>query len=401
MSGTEEQLPISGFKAAAVQAGIRYQERLDLALIYSETPAVAAGVFTTNTVKAASVLLDMERIRSGQAQAILVNSGVANACTGDLGMAAARTTAAAAAQALGIDEELVLVCSTGVIGEQLPTAKIEQAVPALVADLTPDGFDRVARAIMTTDTVPKTASRSAQIGGRQVSLLGLAKGAGMIMPNMATMLAFVATDCAISAPVLQTLLQPAVSLSFNAITIDGDTSTNDTVLVLANGQAGNAPLHRADSADSLLFAALLTDLLQDLARQIVVDGEGATKLITVRVRGAADSKQAEQAARTVANSSLVKTAFFGEDANWGRIIAALGRSGVSFDPLAVDIAFGDVLLVHQGIGLGREAEAAATKALRRKEVVVDINLRAGAASHEILTCDLSVDYVKINANYRS
>jgi len=392
---------IKGFKYAAVAAGIRKKDRLDLGLIFSEKPAVAAGVFTRSRVQAAPVLLDMERIGQGRAQAILVNSGVANACTGKKGMQAARTCAELAAAALQIDGNLVQIASTGVIGEQLPVEKVEAAMDRLVGALSPAGYEEVSRAIMTTDTVPKTAERTCTIGNNEVKLFGMAKGAGMIMPDMATMLCFVMTDAVIAADILQQHLSRCVMQSFNRITVDGDTSTNDTVLILANGAAGNPEIAAPDSEDGTLFEAALAEMLKDLALQIVADGEGATKTVSVQVIHASSERDAEQAARTIANSPLVKTAFFGEDANWGRIIAALGRSGVAFAQDRVDIAFDDVLLVQDGLGQGVAAEAGATEVLKRKTFTVTVDLKTGQASCEIYTCDLSIDYIKINADYRS
>lgn len=392
---------IRGFQYAAVAAGIRKKDRLDLGLIFAAKPAVAAGVFTTGRVKAAPVLLDMERLAGGRVQAILVNSGVANACTGAEGMAAAHECSAMVADALNIDKNLVQLASTGVIGEQLPVEKIAAALDDLVVRLSPAGAGDVARAIMTTDTVPKTAERSCSIGSREVKLFGMAKGAGMIMPDMATMLSFVVTDADIGSTVLQHHLVQAVNRSFNRITVDGDTSTNDTVLALADCTAGNPALTTLAEPGNDVFGAALTDLLKDLALQIVADGEGATKLVTVRVIHAATAKDAEQAARSIANSPLVKTAFFGEDANWGRIIAALGRSGAAFDQESVDIGFDDVLLVSNGLALGPAAETAVTAVLKKARFTVTVDLKAGDASDEIYTTDLSLDYIKINADYRS
>jgi len=394
-------LIIKGFTYSAVAAGIRKKDRLDLGLIFSEEPAAAAGVFTTSRVKAAPVLLDLERLERGRAQAILVNSGVANACTGKNGMQAARNASALAAAALNIDENLVQLASTGVIGEQLSVAKLAASMDELVAGLSPGAYNDVARAIMTTDTVPKTADRTCTIDGSCVTLFGMAKGSGMIMPDMATMLCFVMTDGHITAEMLQHFLSRAVQQSFNRITVDGDTSTNDTVLALASGMSGNAIIDAADTGAAEVFGAALTDLLRDLALQIVADGEGATKIVTVKVINAASQKDADQAARTIANSPLVKTAFFGEDANWGRIIAALGRSGVAFEQESVDIAFDNVLLVQDGLALGAAAEAKATEVLKHKSFTVTVDLKNGREAGEIYTCDLSIDYIKINADYRS
>jgi len=393
---------IKGFSASAVAAGIRYADRLDLGLIFSDTPAVTAGVFTTNQVKAAPVLIDVERLKQGRAQAILVNSGCANACTGEQGMENARHTSTLVSQALNIQEVLVQLASTGVIGEQLNVAAFDNSIAQLVAGLSPDNFEQVARAIMTTDTVSKTVYRTISIGGKDVNLAGMAKGSGMIMPNMATMLAFVLTDAQISFPELHAALVGGVARTFNRITVDGDTSTNDMALVMANGCAGNPWIDEdAPPLDRQLFRDALEDVLRELALMIVADGEGATKTITIRVCGAKENEEAERLARTVANSNLVKTAFFGEDANWGRIIAAMGRSGVRFKPDRVDIAFNDVLIVKNGQSLGKEAEAAATRVLREKNFAVCIDLKDGAGCEEIYTCDFSVDYVKINANYRT
>ena len=350
-------MKIKGFSFSAVKAGIRYADRLDLGLIYSDNPCVTAGVFTTNQVKAAPVVIDKERLKSGHAQAILVNSGCANACTGEKGMEAARATSGLVAEALGIADDLIQISSTGVIGEQLNLEPFDRSIPALVKGLSADNFEQVAQAIMTTDTVQKIARTTVNIGGKEVKIIGMAKGAGMIMPNMATMLAFIFTDARISFPELHKSLVKGADRTFNRITIDGDTSTNDMVLVMANGMAENPWIDGDSPEGQQLFQDALEKVLKDLALQIVSDGEGATKTITIRVCGAKDNKDAEQIARTIATSSLVKTAFFGEDANWGRILAAMGRSGVRFTPDRVDLAFGNVLLVKNGLSLGKEAES--------------------------------------------
>jgi len=396
-----ENFAVQGFKAAAVNSGIRGKDRLDLALIVSDKPAVVAGVFTHSLVKAAPVLLDMERCRTGKAQAILVNSGIANACTGEEGMRLARMTTAMAADALNIAPELVQVCSTGVIGQQLDLACFQRGIPKAAEGLSVDGLGDVALAIMTTDTVRKIAVRTALVDGKPIKLLGMAKGAGMIMPNMATMLSFILTDAKIEHDLLQSTLRKVAAKTFNAITVDGDTSTNDTVLLMANGLAKHPPIAEDRPEALFAFAAALEDLCKELALMIIRDGEGATKLVTIRVQGAASEVQADQAARTVANSNLVKTAFFGEDANWGRIIAALGRSGAEFDQHKVDIAFDDVLMVHNGLGQSAEVEARATAVLKKPEFVITIDLHAGEGHKDIYTCDFSIDYVKINADYRS
>jgi len=396
----ELDLRVNGFLFSAVKAGIRGKDRLDLALIYCTVPATAAGVFTTNQVKAAPVLLGMERIKGGKAQAILVNSGIANACTGGEGMAKARGASASVALALNIGEELVQVSSTGVIGQQLDMACFDH-IPRLASGLAADRAMDVAHAIMTTDTVPKVAKRTVTISGQLITLVGMAKGAGMIQPNMATMLSYLMTDAAVSPVALQQILSASVEQSFNRITVDGDTSTNDTLLLLASGKAGNDLITDPRSEDAVLLQGAVNELTRDLALQIVADGEGATKLVTIRVEGAHTDWEAELAARTVANSPLVKTAFFGQDANWGRIIAALGRSGCDFDPAMVDIAFDEVRIVANGLWLGASAEVAATKVLQQKAFTVHISLRQGHGACAIYTCDLSIDYVKINADYRS
>ncbi len=399
--GLRLSMEVKGFSAAAVEAGIRYQDRLDLGLIYSDRPAVTAGVFTTNRVKAAPVLLDQERLKQGQAQAILVNSGNANACTGEQGMEFARLTAEMAANRLKIDPAQVLVASTGVIGEPLDAQPFADAMPELVASLSRDGFSDLARAMMTTDTHPKIATRTIAIDGTVVSLLGVAKGAGMIMPNMATMLSFVITDAQIVFPVLRDIVRCGVEKTFNRITVDGDTSTNDTVLVMANGAAGNGWLDEDNPVAVETFSQAVREIFGELATMIVEDGEGATKLVTIRVEGAREQKQALDAARTIANSPLVKTAFFGEDPNWGRIIAALGRSGCTFHQDRVSISFDDVLMVENGQARGGTAEQEAAKVMRKKRFTVVVQLHDGTESGEIMTCDLSDKYIAINADYRS
>ncbi len=295
----------------------------------------------------------------------------------------------------------MLLSSTGVIGEQLNMAAFRGAIASLVEGLGEENFDQVAEAIMTTDTVPKVVSRTVLIGKKEVNFMGMAKGAGMIMPNMATMLSFVITDAQISFPELNDSLKRATDRTFNRISVDGDTSTNDMVLVMANGTADNEWIDEDTPTNKQVFQDTLEGVLKELALQIVSDGEGATKCITIRVCGARCETDAEQMARTVATSPLVKTAFFGEDANWGRIFAAMGRSGVRFDPERVDIAFGDVVLVRDGLAVGSAAEKAATKLLFEKKIAVCIDLKDGVGCEEVYTCDFSLDYVKINADYRS
>lgn len=394
-------MKINGFSAAAVKAGIRYTDRLDLALIYSEVPAVAAGVFTTNKVKASPLLLDMERLGQGRAQAVLINSGNANACNGKRGMETAVASSRLVARQLGVEEDLVQVASTGVIGQPMNLEPFEQGVPSLVAQLSPEGFDDVARAIMTTDTVPKTASAKVEIDDTEVSILGVAKGSGMIMPDMATMLCFLVTDAQIVFPELQAVVRNSVERTFNTITVDGDTSTNDMVLALANGTAGNRWIDDDNPAGREKFEAAVTAICRDLALKIVADGEGATKRVTIRVVGARDDEGAINAAQTIANSALVKTAFFGQDANWGRIMAALGRSDCHFNPDRVAIFFDEAQMVGDGMGLGEKAEEACSAVLQKDSFTVVVDLQDGLGKAEVYTCDLSLDYVRINADYRS
>lgn len=389
-----------GFKAAACSAGIKKSGKLDLALICADKPAECAGVFTTNKVVAAPVKLTESRVRQGLCQAILVNSGNANACTGEQGLLDARRCGDLVAAGLDIAPQMVAVSSTGVIGAPLPMRCFEEHVPTLCRTLSRDQFDGVARAIMTTDAFPKISSRTISIGDREVRLLGLAKGAGMIHPNMATMLAFVVTDAVLADGLLEQSLSRAVNRSFNRITVDRDTSTNDMVLLLASGDAEN-PEIGADSRELEMFSGALDEILLDLAKLIVKDGEGATKLVRVQVNGAANDQEALTAASSVATSSLVKTAFFGEDANWGRIIAAVGYSGAMVDPDRVQILFDDVTMVARGLGLGAEQEAKASEVLKRPEFTVTIDLGLGAGSAYYYTSDLTYDYVKINAAYRT
>jgi glutamate N-acetyltransferase/amino-acid N-acetyltransferase len=393
-----DDLHVQGFASAGIAAGIKKKTIKDLGLICSDRPASVAGVFTRNRVKAAPVILDQERIRSGRMRAVIVNSGNANCCNGQQGMQDALAMTDATGKELGIPAEQVLVASTGVIGEPLPLERIVSAVPGLVQACRPDGFEDLAEAIMTTDTMPKIASAGAKIGGNVFRLLGIAKGAGMIRPDMATMLCFVVTDVSASPEVLQSALAAAVDRSFNRITIDGDTSTNDTVLVMANGASGAA---LTEPAHTEVLQRCLDDVLQRLAKMCVKDGEGATKLVEIIVTGAPTDTEARAVAETVAHSPLVKTALFGQDANWGRILAAAGRAQVEFDPDTIDLFFGDVQMVQNGSGCGKQAEAMATKVLQTPEFVIRIDLKMGDGRAAMLTCDFSIDYVKINADYRT
>lgn len=393
-------MQIQGFRFSAVEAAVKKPGRLDLALIYSDQPADVAAVFTTNKVKAAPVLIDEERVKSGRAQALVVNSGNANACTGQRGMNDALETARLVAEGLGIAPEAVLVSSTGVIGQFLPMERISAAVPGLVSGCGSSSLDDVAVAIMTTDTFAKMQSVVGSVSGIDYTVAGVAKGAGMIMPNMATMLAFIVTDAAVEPGFLKDCFRRANDRSFNAITVDGDTSTNDTSLILANGAAGNI-LICGGTPEGEAFERLLHELLLSLAKLIVKDGEGATKFVTVTVKGALSDIEAKQAAMAVANSSLVKTAFFGQDANWGRIFAAVGYSGAAVEQLRTELFFDDVQMVRDGLFIGGDAEARGTEVLKKPEFTVSVDLHLGSGTATVYTSDLSYDYVKINADYRT
>jgi glutamate N-acetyltransferase/amino-acid N-acetyltransferase len=391
---------IKGFQFSTVEASIKYAGRKDLALIYSEVPANAAAVFTTSTVKAAPVLVSSKHIAQGMAQALIVNSGNANACTGEAGMIVAQETTQQLAKALGVNSDTVQVCSTGVIGVPLPFERISDAIPSLVAGLDSGTLDDVAKAIMTTDTFPKMESGSGLAGGVSYTVAGVAKGAGMIMPNMATMLSFIISDAAVEPAFLQSTFRNAVNSSFNAITVDGDMSTNDTCLIMANGMANN-PVITERSPEGSEFAAQLNRVLLSLAKQIVKDGEGATKFVEIRVTGAKDDVDAKRAAMAIANSSLVKTAFFGQDANWGRIFAAVGYSGAEVDQLLLSLHFDDVCMARNGIFAGGDAEARGTEVLKKDEFVVTVDLGIGTGNTTVYTSDLTHEYVNINADYRS
>ena len=387
-----------GFKFAGVASGLKKNGQKDLGLIYSETPAKVAGVFTRNQIKAAPVLLDMQRITSGTCQAVIVNSGNANCCTGAKGMQAAVSVAHWTAAKLGIPEEQVLVASTGVIGEPLAVEKIRTALPDLINILDADGASVFAEAIMTTDTVPKVVTQRGHLGGASFTVTGVAKGSGMIRPDMATLLCFVMTDIAAEPELLKEMLLAATDRTLNRITVDGDTSTNDTALLIANGLSGAVINSEAGRKE---FQGILDAVLMSLGRQLIKDGEGATKLVEIAVKGAKSDADAYQIADTAAHSNLLKTALFGEDANWGRILGAVGRAGVSIQPDAIDVYFADVMMVKSGMGCGKKAEAQATEILKQPEYTITIDLKAGKGTSSVLTCDFSIDYVKINADYRS
>lgn len=401
---SKEAFTVPGFVVSALACQMRYRNRPDLALIAAgnNPDAVAAGVFTRNLFSAAPVELCKRHLHSPYKKAIVVNAGIANACTGAMGWQKARQMAELVAQSLHVDAEQILVASTGVIGQQIQLEPVAAAMPDLCAGLRADAWEQVARAIMTTDTVPKMASTRVQIQGTMVTIGGVAKGSGMIAPDMATMLAFVCTDAVIQPDLLSHWLRHGTSNSFNCITVDGDTSTNDCVLMMASGAAGNGLLRDPESDESLLFGEALQAVLLDLAKQIVSDGEGATKFIEIQVRGAPDMQSAKTVAFTIAHSPLVKTAFFGEDANWGRIVAAAGRSGIPLDPQKAALFFDDVCVFRGGMPVaGSEVEERASRVFKRQRLTVRLDLGLGESVFTAYTCDLSYDYVKINASYRS
>lgn len=389
-----------GFLAAGIHSGIKKTGILDLALVVTEQQGPVAAVFTRNRVAAAPVLLDRRHLRHGMARAVIINSGNANACTGEKGLADAKSMAKLVAGSLGTATQTVFVGSTGVIGQPLPLNRIVAAMPRLIARLRRSGGLEAARAIMTTDLHSKEVALHAMIEGHKITVGGMAKGSGMIHPDMATMLAYLTTDAAIGRRDLQYALNHAVDCSFNRISVDGDTSTNDTVLLIANGLAGNPVLRKNTRAWSG-FQAMLDEACQSLAMQVCRDGEGVTKVVEILIKGARTERDATLAAKAVATSCLVKTALFGEDANWGRIIAAIGRSGARIVQTRVDLSIGGITIVRNGVSLGANAEQRIAKVVKRKEFQIAANLHQGRATARIWTTDLSYDYVRINASYRS
>jgi glutamate N-acetyltransferase/amino-acid N-acetyltransferase len=388
-----------GFRAAGMYCGIRKVKK-DIAMIVSEVPATSAGVFTLNKTQAACVLVDKIQLkRSPVCSAVVVNSGNANACTGERGLNDTWEMVKTTAQALNLPEEQVMVSSTGVIGQYMPMDKVVPAIAQLAGKLSTSGNGDAAEAIMTTDTFPKEAAVHFTLGKKVVTIGGVAKGSGMIAPNMATMLAFITTDVAISGDLLGKALRAANNRSFNRITVDGDMSTNDMVLVMANGLAGNAALTE-NSEEFQLFGAALEYVLIKLAKMIAKDGEGATKLIEIMVKGSKSEEEAAQAARAVANSNLVKTAIHGADANWGRILAAVGYSGIDFNPDNVEISFGDLPILRKNYEIVLDEEKA-KQLLLKNSVVIVVDLNQGSQFARFWTCDLTKDYVHINASYRS
>ena len=394
---------VPGVHLGIAEAGVRKANRKDLVVITLDEGAAVAGVFTRNRFCAAPVQVCREHLAAGAAiRALVINTGNANAGTGADGLARARRTCEALAAQLQISPSQVLLFSTGVIMETLPVERIEAGLPAALADRSPSNWGRAAEGIMTTDTLPKAASRQITLGGKVVTVTGISKGAGMIRPNMATMLGFVATDAVIDPALLQPLLTGVADASFNRITIDGDTSTNDSFVLVATGRAGHVPITALDSAEGRQLAAAVLAVAQDLAQAIVRDGEGATKFITVQIDGGGNEQECLLAAYAIAHSPLVKTAFFASDPNLGRILAAVGYAGITdLDQGLIDLHLDEVAVVHQG---GRRAdyrEEDGQRVMKQAEITVRVNLHRGPASATVWTCDLSYDYVRINADYRS
>ncbi|MEM6961925.1 MAG: bifunctional glutamate N-acetyltransferase/amino-acid acetyltransferase ArgJ [Myxococcota bacterium] len=390
---------VPGFLFSGVACGIKSENRRDLALVYAEGGCNAAGVFTTNRVKAAPVLLAQERIGLGPISCVVVNSGNANACTGMPGYDAAVATTQLVAARLGVEAQQVLPASTGVIGVPLPLAAIERGVGPLVDSLEPE-VGAFAESILTTDRCTKIASTSLILDGKRASILAVAKGAGMIHPNMATTLGFVMTDAVISRPMLRRVLLRAAADTFNRISVDGDTSTNDAIFLMASGALENHPIPASSPEEHRLLDSV-TCVLEQVAKMIVQDGEGAEHLIRVQVNGAPSEEAGVRVARTVATSSLVKTALFGRDPNWGRVLAAMGRSGVDFDPEKVEIWIGDVAVYRFGVSMNESAEKEASAAMHQEQYTLEIRLHSGSHDAWYWTCDLGHSYVSINANYRS
>lgn len=388
-----------GFRFATVQAGFRKENRADLALLVSDVPAVAAGTFTQNRFPAAPVLVGRERLQTRPvARAVLINSGQANACTGDEGVRRCRETLALAAKATGLEAEDILPASTGVIGPQLPLERWEKAVPSLAASLGKATLEDFARAIMTTDAFPKFSHREVNLPAGTVRIAGVAKGAGMICPNMATMLAVVLCDAQIEATDWQTLLRETVAATFNRVTVDGDTSTNDTLYGLTNGCSGVAI---TDATSREQFRSALTDVLGEIAYMLVQDGEGASKVAAIHVFGAVSDADAEKVARTVGHSQLVKTALYGQDANWGRIVAAVGRSGADFNPQDVRVSLCGIELFRDGQPVERDFDTLLAEPLKQRDLPIEIRLGSGPGEYRLLASDLTHDYVNCNADYRS
>ena len=388
-----------GFKAAGVKAGIKKSGNLDVAVIYTEKEAAVAGTFTQNAVAAAPVWVSKEVVATGTAHAVVANAGCANACTGETGLKNAHKMAAVAAEALGCQANDVIVASTGVIGVNLPMEKMEPGIRQAVSELSVDGSVNAGNAIITTDTYSKSGAIEVGLGGKKVRFGVIAKGSGMIQPNMATMLCFITTDAAIDAKLLQQALSEIVEVSFNMISVDGDMSTNDMVVVLANGAAGNAKITEKN-ADYEVFYNTLKDMCQGLSRKIASDGEGATKFLTVNVKGTKSFADAKTIAMSVAKSPLVKTAFFGEDPNWGRVICAVGYAGILMEPEKTVVKFGGIPVYANGLGVDFDEEKL-RGIMAEHDIVIDIDMGLGDAEATVWTCDFSYEYVKINGEYHT
>lgn len=388
-----------GFQAAGVRAGIKKSGNLDLALIYTEKEAAVAGVFTQNAVAAAPVIVSREAVKGGRAHAVVANAGCANACTGGTGLANARKMAALAAAEVGCAPEEVLVGSTGIIGVNLPMDKLAAGIRAAAAELSENGSVNAGNAIITTDTYSKACSCEVEIGGVPVRFGAIAKGSGMIQPNMATMLCYITTDANISSRLMQKALSEIVEVTFNMISVDGDMSTNDTVLVLANGASGMAEI--ADgSPEYEKFYEVLKEICQELSKRIAADGEGATKFLTINVSGTKKFADAKTVAMSIARSPLVKTAFFGEDPNWGRVICAVGYAGVPMEPEKTVISFGGIPVYANGLGADFDEEAV-RRVMAEHDIVIDVEMGMGAAKATVWSCDFSYEYVKINGEYHT
>lgn len=388
-----------GFTAAGVKAGIKKSGNLDVAVIYTKTQAVVAGTFTQNKVAAAPVYVSKEVVATGTAHAIVANAGCANACTGQQGLDDAHKMAQIAADELGVNANDVIVGSTGVIGINLPMDKLEAGIKDAVANLSADGSDNAGRAIITTDTHSKSVTCEFELSGKTVRMGAIAKGSGMIRPNMATMLCYITTDIAIDQALLQKAVSGCVEKSFNMISVDGDMSTNDMVIVLANGEANNAKITE-ENADYQIFFDKLMMLCTELAKQIAADGEGASKFLTINVKGAKSFADAKTVGMAIANSPLVKTAFFGEDPNWGRVICAVGYSGADMVPEKTVVKFGGITIFANGTGATYD-EKALTHVMKQKDIVIDIELNMGQEDATVWSCDLSYEYVKINGEYHT
>ncbi len=394
-----ESKPVAGFRAAGIHCGIKAKSP-DLAMIVCDEPASVAAVFTQSTVVGAPVELSRERVRSGKTRGVIVNSGISNVAMGRRGLRDAAAMARMAAEVVGCSEQQMLVASTGVIGQPLPMDVLRRGIPQLARQLSATGFDAAAEAIRTTDTFAKVASTRLRLAGGTVTITGIAKGSGMIEPEMATMLSFLATDARVAPGLLRRMLGRVADATFNRLTIDGEGSTSDSVVLMASGRS-RAPALRSGSEETARFELALAALCEDLVRQLARDGEGATKLLTVRVEGARNASQADRAARRIANSLLVKTAVFGGDPNWGRVLQTVGAGRIDWNPEAVRLKVGGVVVFSRGRPAGPAAQKRAEKALGRDEIEIAVELGRGSGSARIFSCDLSYDYIRINAEYKT